>query len=161
MPENKPKPSASTLKSILGKAKYLTPAFGLPMLARDVASRFSLNRMAQNLDPYSYASGGRSTAERFADAVFSNKKEVIIEPKATTLLPLNVKFQPIKLVNSLKSLATDFVFKPESVILKVKCEIKVKLWLFTINVPYEYVTTIKDLMTDNQANKSTTHKDVC
>lgn len=73
MPE---KPSASKLKSILGKAKYLTPGFGLPMLARDVASRVSLNRMAENLDPYSYASGGKSAAERFAGAVFGNKKEV-------------------------------------------------------------------------------------
>lgn len=73
MPDKKPK--ASTLKSILGKAKYLTPGFGVPMLARDVASRFSLNRMAQNLDPYSYASGGKSAADRFVDAVFKNKKE--------------------------------------------------------------------------------------
>jgi hypothetical protein len=53
------------------------------------------------------------------------------------------------------------MLKPETVFLKVKCEIKVKLWLFTINVPYEYVTTIKDLMADNQANKSTAQKDVC
>lgn len=75
MPENKPKPSASTLRSILEKAKYLTPGFGVPMLARDVASRFSLNRMAQNLDPYSYASGDKSTVQRFADAVFSNEQE--------------------------------------------------------------------------------------
>ena len=94
-------------------------------------------------------------------ATFSNKKEVVIEPKATSVLPLNVKFQPIKLVNSLKGLATDFVLKPETVILKVKCEIKVKLWLFTINVPYEYVTTIKDLMTDNQTNKSKAQKEIC
>lgn len=73
MPDKKPK--ASTLKSILGKAKYLTPGFGVPMLARDVASRFSLNRMAQNLDPYNYTTGDRSVVERFADAVLSNKKE--------------------------------------------------------------------------------------
>jgi len=94
-------------------------------------------------------------------ATFSNKNLVVIEPKATTVLPLNVKFQPIKLVNSLKSLATDFMLKPETVILKVKCYIKVKFWFLNLSIPYEYVTTIKDLMTDNQTNKSTAQKEVC
>jgi len=74
MPQDK-KPKASTLKSILGKAKYLTPGIGIPMLARDVASRFSLNRMAKNLDPYSYSTGDRTAAERFVSAVGRNEKE--------------------------------------------------------------------------------------
>ncbi len=94
-------------------------------------------------------------------ATFSNKKEFVIEPKTTSILPLNVKFQPIKLVNSLKSLTTDFLLKPETIYLKVACDIKVKLWLFTISIPYEYVTTVKDLMADNQQNKSTAQKEVC
>jgi len=94
-------------------------------------------------------------------ATFSNKNLVVIEPKTTSVLPLNVKFQPIKLVNSLKGLSTDFVLAPEKVVLKVKCDIKVKLLMFNISIPYEYVTTVKDLIADNQQNKSTTQKEVC
>jgi len=74
MPQDN-KPKASTLKSILKNAKYLTPGIGLPMLARDMVSRFSLNRMANNLDPYSYSTGDKTAAERFVSAVGRNEKE--------------------------------------------------------------------------------------
>lgn len=77
MPEdkkpNKEKPPISTVAKIAAKA--LIPGFGLPIAVRDIASRISLDRMAENLDPYSYAAGGKTVVERFRDAVIQNQKE--------------------------------------------------------------------------------------
>jgi hypothetical protein len=73
-PEKTPRPNMATLMAILDKAKYAIPGFNIPLAARDIASRVSLNRMSENLDPYSYATN-RTAPERFVDAVFRNKKE--------------------------------------------------------------------------------------
>lgn len=76
MPEDKQskeKPSLSTIAKIVGKA--LIPGVGLPMAARDIISRVSLNRMAENLDPYNYAAGGKTAIERYYESVIKNKKE--------------------------------------------------------------------------------------
>lgn len=70
---NKEKPPISTVARILGKA--IIPGVGLPMATRDIISKVSLDRMAENLDPYNYASGGKTAVQRFYDAVIENKKE--------------------------------------------------------------------------------------
>lgn len=76
MPDNKPnkeKPPISTVAKIIGKA--LIPGAGPLYAARDIASRISLNRMAENLAPYDYSTPGTTAVQRFIDAVFRNKKE--------------------------------------------------------------------------------------
>ena len=102
--------------------------------------------------------------------VYLNDKEVAkasnsitqtIIPKTESILGVNVNFQPTKLINMLGGLATDFALNPQKVILKVKIDIKVKLWLFTIAIPYEYVATISDLMANKQENKSTSNVKKC
>jgi LEA14-like dessication related protein len=102
--------------------------------------------------------------------VYLNDKEVAkasnsitqtILPKTASVLAVNVNFQPTKLINMLSGLATDFALSPQKVILKVKVDIKVKLWLFTIAIPYEYVATIGDLMANKQENKSTSNVKKC
>lgn len=73
-PDNNPKPNMSTLMAILDKAKYAIPGFGIPLAVRDIASRVSLNRMSENLNPYNYSTN-KSAAMRFVDAAIRNKKE--------------------------------------------------------------------------------------
>lgn len=76
MPDNKPnkeKPPISTVAKIIGKA--LIPGAGPLYAARDIISRISLNRMAENLDPYSYSAGGKTAVQRYYDAVIENKRE--------------------------------------------------------------------------------------
>lgn len=79
------KPSSNVLKAILENSKYMIPGIGTSLAARDLVSKVSLSRMAENLDPFSYAtyggSGRRGPIERFIDAVVLNKKE---EPRAET-----------------------------------------------------------------------------
>lgn len=72
MPDKKPKPSASTIKKIIEKAKEVSIA---PVKA---VGEFTLNRMAENLDPYDYGQakmGKKSTIERMIGAVAMNERE--------------------------------------------------------------------------------------
>jgi hypothetical protein len=80
MPENKPKPSPSMLKKLLGgalTAASYTPAGQVLKAGRDVISRASLNRMAQNLEPYSYSNygTGQSAFQRGVNAIIKNQPE--------------------------------------------------------------------------------------
>lgn len=78
MPDDKkPKPKqpsrADRIKSVLGDAYKayvgVTPA--------GLVSRYSLNKMSENLEPFNYSDNatGKSTVDRFVDAVLLNKKE--------------------------------------------------------------------------------------
>jgi len=91
-------------------------------------------------------------------AQVSNPKLQVISPKSISELSVNVLFNPSKLLGTVGTLAQNFVFSPEKVILKVKCKLKVKLYIFTFNIPYEYVTSIKDLMSNKSENKSTSNE---
>lgn len=79
------KPSASILKQLVESAQYSIPGIGPSLAAKDLISRFALNRMSENLDPYDYSTsgeyGGKGSVGRFIDAVLLNKKE---EPRAET-----------------------------------------------------------------------------
>jgi hypothetical protein len=102
--------------------------------------------------------------------VFLNDKEIVtasnaiqqtILPKETTILGLNVDFQPTKLLNTISNLATNFAINPQKVIVTIKVDIKVKLWFFAISIPYEYVTNVADLLSNKQENKSTSNVKKC
>jgi LEA14-like dessication related protein len=102
--------------------------------------------------------------------VFLNDKEIVtasnsmqqtILPKETSVLALNVDFQPTKLLNTISNLATSFALTPQKVLVTIKVDIKVKLWFFSISIPYEYITTIADLLSNKQENKSTSNVKKC
>jgi len=84
-PKPKPRPSASKLDAILSTLKIAVPAmFGpagsaIGQTALASASKFSLNRMAKNLNPYDYNVGGKSAASRFFNTVVLNKPEAARE----------------------------------------------------------------------------------
>lgn len=73
------KPSPSVLKQIIESGRYAIPGIGAPLAARDIFSKFALNRMSENLDPYDYSTEGayqgKGAVGRFIDAVILNKKE--------------------------------------------------------------------------------------
>lgn len=81
----------------------------------------------------------------FLAAKLNNNTPVKIEPKSVSLLPLNVRLNPNQALKNVKMNIADILLKPESVILKVVSKLKVKLWFFTVNIPYTYTTSIKDL----------------
>jgi LEA14-like dessication related protein len=94
-------------------------------------------------------------------AQVSNPKAQIISPKSISEIGVNIVFNPSKLLGTVGALAQNFAFSPEKVILKVKCKLKVKLYIFTFNIPYEYVTSVKDLMSNKSENKSTSNEKKC
>jgi LEA14-like dessication related protein len=91
----------------------------------------------------------------------SNTITQTILPKTASILAVNVNFQPNKIINTISGLATNFALAPQKVIIKVKIDVKVKLWLFTIAIPYEYVATLSDLLSNKQENKSTSNVKKC
>lgn len=91
----------------------------------------------------------------------SNAIPQVILPNGSSVLALNVAFNPSKLGNVIGGLAKDFIMNPSNIVLKVKVNVKVKLYMFNISIPYEYITTFKDLTANNQQNKSTTNKKKC
>lgn len=79
MPNEKPKPKASTLRAILTGVKAIlgetAGAPGVAKTAQRAAGQFALNRMAENLDPFNYSEYRRSWLDRGIDAIIKNKKE--------------------------------------------------------------------------------------
>lgn len=94
-------------------------------------------------------------------AKVTNPKLQIILPKSTSELSVNVFFNPSKLLGTIGNLAQNFALSPEKIVLKVKCKLKVKLYLFTFNIPYEFVTSVKDLMLNKSENKSKSNDKKC
>ncbi len=81
----------------------------------------------------------------------SNSIKQTISPESTSVIGINVKFNPTQagqnLLNVLLSL--------NKLVFKIDIKLRVKLWFFTVNVPFVYTTTIKELMAPSDAPKST------
>jgi LEA14-like dessication related protein len=78
-------------------------------------------------------------------AKLTNNKPITIAPKSVSVIPLNVKVSLTKALESVKLNIADILLKPESVILKVVAKLKVKLWFFSVNIPFTYSASIKEL----------------
>ena len=77
------------------------------------------------------------------------------------MLSVNVAFSPSKLINTIGSLAGDIVLNPQKINVTIDVKVKVKLWAFTISIPYEFKSTLKDLLANKQENNSTTNTKKC
>lgn len=102
--------------------------------------------------------------------VLINDKEVVkagnvnslsIAPNSTSVLSVNVAFSPSKLINTIGSLAGDIVLNPQKINVTIDVKVKVKLWAFTVSIPYEFKSTLKDLLGNKQENSSTTNTKKC
>lgn len=91
----------------------------------------------------------------------SNIIPQIIEPKATSQIAVNIDMSPQSVLKTLSNLSTDLMMSPSKVIVTVKINVKVKLWIFKISIPYEYKTSIKDLMSAKPQNASTSNEKKC
>ncbi len=82
----------------------------------------------------------------------SNSKPQLVAPKSTSVIAVNVKFNPIKAGTNIISA----IIAMGNTAIKVDIKLKVKLYFFTINIPYTYTTTIKELMTPTPINDTKT-----
>lgn len=109
---------------------------------------FTLNLNFQNKSTVGFVIESQSYdvyINDFLAAKLDNNNPVTIQPKSVSLLPLNVRLNPNQALKNVKINIADILLKPESVVLKVVSKLKVKLWFFTVNIPYTYVTNIKEL----------------
>lgn len=75
-----------------------------------------------------------------------NSATQTIQPKSVSAIGVNVKFNPTKSGQKL----LDTILGMGKFVIRVDIKLKIKLWFFTVNVPYQYVTTLKELMTPSQ-----------
>lgn len=90
-----------------------------------------------------------------------NANSLIVAPNTTSVLSVNVGFSPSKLINTLGGLAGDIVLNPQKVNIVISVKVKVKLWAFTISVPYEFKSNLKDMLANKQQNTSTNNTKKC
>ena len=83
----------------------------------------------------------------------SNKKPQIIIPVSTSVISVNIKFDPTQAGQNLLSA----ILAMGNTSIKIDIKLKIKLWLFTISIPYVYSTSIKELMTPSANPKPNTN----
>lgn len=69
-----------------------------------------------------------------------------ILPKSTSVIGVNIKFNPHKIINILGKNIIDFLTSSDKLRIKIDMKFRVKLWFFKVNIPYVYETTLKDLL---------------
>ena len=69
-----------------------------------------------------------------------------ISPKSTSVIGVNIKFNPNKIINILGKNIVDFLTSSDKLRIKIDMKFRVKLWFFKVNIPYVYETTLKDLL---------------
>lgn len=78
-----------------------------------------------------------------------NLKHQEINPVSTSVISVNIKFNPERAGQNLLSA----LLAMGNTIIKVDIKLKVKLWLFTISIPYVYTTSLKELLTPSSEPK--------
>ncbi len=73
----------------------------------------------------------------------SNAEEQIIGPKSMSVIGINIRFNPSQAGKSI----LNTVLSAAVLSIRVDIKLKVKFWFFTVNIPYSYRTTLKELMT--------------
>jgi LEA14-like dessication related protein len=76
-----------------------------------------------------------------------NSSPTVINPKSINVIGLNVSVNPKDAFNKLKKNALNLLTTPDKMIIKVVCKLRVKLFIFSINIPYTYEDNIKSIMT--------------
>lgn len=90
-----------------------------------------------------------------------NSNSLSVQPNSTSVLSVNIGFSPSKLINLIGGLAKDIVLNPQRVNITIAIKVKVKLWAFTISIPYEFKSTLKDMLANKQQNTSTKNTKKC
>jgi LEA14-like dessication related protein len=74
-------------------------------------------------------------------------KEVVkVQPKSTSVIPLKVNIKPIDVLNKLKKDTLSLIANFGNNKLKVNVKLQVKLYGFTVNIPFVYESTINEMV---------------
>lgn len=85
-----------------------------------------------------------------------NSLPVSILAGQTNVIPLNVIVNPQDLYQKLGKSALTIAANSDKIIIKVDIKLKAKLWFFTVNVPYVFTSSLKDLMIKKDSSQTKT-----
>lgn len=75
-----------------------------------------------------------------------NDSPVLISPKSTSVIGLNVKFNPQEVLQKLNKNVATLLVGTDKLMIKIDMKLKVKMWFLTINIPYIYEDSLKNMM---------------
>jgi LEA14-like dessication related protein len=78
-------------------------------------------------------------------ATLKGNDKVLVEPKGTSPISLKVNLNPTQAANKLKGDALSILSNLVNAKLKMDIKLQVKLYGFTINIPYIYETSLADM----------------
>lgn len=76
----------------------------------------------------------------------SNAGTTQILPKSTSVIGINVNFNPTEVLNLLGKNIVTILSKPETVMVKIDVKLKVSLYGIKVSIPYVYTSTLKEMM---------------
>lgn len=76
----------------------------------------------------------------------TNATSQTIMPESTSIISVNIDFNPKKVINILKGNAADILLNSSKVNVKIDMKLKVGLFFFKVNIPYVYETNLKELL---------------
>ncbi len=88
----------------------------------------------------------------YVNGVFITKIEnaspTTIKSETTSILPLNVVLKPSEIISKVGGAKGLFAMaNPDTMKIKIDMKLQVQLWFFTINIPYTYEDTLKNMIT--------------
>ncbi len=75
-----------------------------------------------------------------------NNTAVPVLKSAVSIIPLKVQVNPETILKKVLKSPLDLITNYDKIKLKVVVKMKVKLWAFTVNIPYTYEATLKEIM---------------
>jgi LEA14-like dessication related protein len=75
----------------------------------------------------------------------TGNQNVAVMPKGVSVIPVSVNFNPSSLLEKLGKNAVSLIANFANAVIKIEMKLQVKLYGFTINIPYVYESTIRDL----------------
>jgi len=75
-----------------------------------------------------------------------NMGTTTIMPKSTSVIPVNVKFNPTEVLNLLGKNWAAILLHPETINIRVEVKLKVSLYGIKFSIPYVYNSTLKEMM---------------
>jgi LEA14-like dessication related protein len=76
-----------------------------------------------------------------------NSNDVVVQAKSTSVIPVNIQFNPSEVLKLLGQNALTILASPQKIIVKVDVKLKVALYGIKFSIPYVYESTLKELMT--------------
>ena len=78
-------------------------------------------------------------------------KPFVIQGNSTSPIDVNINFKPSDITSLLSTNYASLILAPEKIAIRADIKMKVKLWMFKVNIAYSYSTTLKQLITKKPA----------